>query len=188
MGLEKADADLYAYQLLASVTDAVGIHEGTIFNYHQTQTDSADYLDGLNNLQYDILYGSRYCYDGEDKYPATELVMGIDDVTISMVAAPSNRELAKLRTMLAAEEEDTEEEETEDLTEALADKILIRGSHFTKWSRVYVNGQKVSTTYVNSKMLLIDSKELSDGDTVVVSQLGSGSTVFRSSNEFVFSE
>jgi phosphoglycerol transferase MdoB-like AlkP superfamily enzyme len=188
MGLKKADADLYAYQLLASVTDAVGIHEGTIFNYHQTQTDSVDYLDGLNNLQYDILYGNRYCYDGEDKYPATELVMGIDDVTINMVAAPSKRELAKLTTLLASEQEDTEEEDAENLTEALADKILIRGSHFTKWSRVYINGQKVSTTYVNSKMLLIDSTELSDGDTVVVSQLGSNSTVFRSSNEFVYSE
>jgi hypothetical protein len=187
MGLEKADADLYAYQLLASVTDAVGIHEGTIFNYHQTQADSVDYLDGLNNLQYDILYGSRYCYDGEDKYPATELVMGIDEVTINMVAAPSKRELAKLTTMLASEQEDTEED-AEALTESLADKILIRGSHFTKWSRVYVNGQKVSTTYVSSKMLLIDSGDLADGDTVVVSQLGSGSTVFRSSNEWIYSE
>lgn len=60
MGLPKEDADLYAYQLLAQTTDTVGIHEGTIMNYHQTQmnsTDEASYQDGLDLLQYDILYG-----------------------------------------------------------------------------------------------------------------------------------
>ena len=30
MGLKKQDADLYAYQLMASITDSTGIHEGTI--------------------------------------------------------------------------------------------------------------------------------------------------------------
>lgn len=80
MGLKKQDADLYAYQLMASITDSTGIHEGTILNYHQTQmnnTDHTAYLDGLDNLQYDILYGNRYCYDGKDKYPATDIVMGL---------------------------------------------------------------------------------------------------------------
>lgn len=81
LGLEKQDADLYAYQLLAHVTASVGIHEGTIFTYHQTQADNSDYLDGLENLQYDILYGKRFCYGGEDRYPATELVMGVPDFT-----------------------------------------------------------------------------------------------------------
>lgn len=55
MGLKKQDADLYAYQLMASITDSTGIHEGTILNYHQTQmnnTDHTAYLDGLDNLQY----------------------------------------------------------------------------------------------------------------------------------------
>ena len=42
MGLEKKDADLYAYQLMASITDSVGIHEGTILSYHQTQAGKAD--------------------------------------------------------------------------------------------------------------------------------------------------
>ena len=37
MGLPKEDADLTAYQLLSQITDQTGIHEGTMFNYHQTQ-------------------------------------------------------------------------------------------------------------------------------------------------------
>ena len=51
MGLAKKDADLTAYQLLAHITDQAGIHEGTMFRYHQTQTASETYLSGLEDLQ-----------------------------------------------------------------------------------------------------------------------------------------
>ncbi len=156
-GLEKKDADLYAYQLLASITDSVGIHEGTIFNYHQTQSDSATYLEGLENLQYDILYGKRYCYNGEDLYPASDLVMGIDDVEITDIR-PS----------------------------AIEDKIYIYGKNFTQSSRVFINGEKVSCTQVSTGLLSINTDAISDGDTVVVNQMGSSNTVFRSSNEWTY--
>lgn len=156
-GLEKKDADLYAYQLLASITDSVGIHEGTIFNYHQTQSDSATYLEGLENLQYDILYGKRYCYNGEDLYPASDLVMGIDDVEITDVR-PSTIE----------------------------DKIYIYGKNFTQSSRVFINGEKCSCTQVSTGLLSINKDAISDGDTVVVNQMGSSNTVFRSSNEWTY--
>ena len=156
-GLEKKDADLYAYQLLASITDSIGIHEGTIFNYHQTQSDSATYLEGLENLQYDILYGKRYCYNGEDLYPASDLVMGIDDVEITDVR-PS----------------------------AIEDKIYIYGKNFTQSSRVFINGEKVSCTQISTGLLSINKDAISDGDTVVVNQMGSSNTVFRSSNEWTY--
>lgn len=156
-GLEKKDADLYAYQLLASITDSVGIHEGTVFNYHQTQSDSATYLEGLENLQYDILYGKRYCYNGEDLYPASDLVMGIDDVEITDIR-PS----------------------------AIEDKIYIYGKNFTQSSRVFINGEKVSCTQVSTGLLSISKDAISDGDTVVVNQMGSSNTVFRSSNEWTY--
>ena len=48
-------------------------------------TDEASYQDGLDLLQYDILYGKRYCYNGTDLYPASDLVMGIDKVDITNV-------------------------------------------------------------------------------------------------------
>jgi phosphoglycerol transferase MdoB-like AlkP superfamily enzyme len=191
MGLEKNDADLYAYQLLASVTDSIGIHEGTIFGYHQTQMGSYDretYLNGLDDLQYDILYGDRLCYDGEDRYPATDIVMGIDEVTLDAIITPTE-EILSLLDANTAEEEDGDMDETEDTEtaeECYANLLQIRGGNFTPWSRVFINGQKVSTTYVNSHILLFDAAKLEDGDTVCVSQLGSGSTVFRSSNDYVY--
>lgn len=159
MGLEKKDADLYAYQLMASVTNSVGIHEGTILNYHQTQMNSADYQDGLENLQYDILYGNRYCYNGEDQYPATDIVMGIDPVTIDSA------------------------------TNSIGDsEVIIRGNNFTKWSKVFVNGSKVNTIFSSSKCLIIQRDDINDGDTIQVNQMGSNNTVFRSSNTLTYSD
>lgn len=156
-GLPKEDADLYSYQLLASITDSVGIHEGTIFNYHQTQSESATYLEGLENLQYDLLYGKRYSYNGEDLYPASDLVMGLDEVEITSVR-PS----------------------------AIEDKIYIFGKNFTQSSRVFINGEKVPCSQVSTGMLSINSKYLADGDSIVVNQMGSSNTVFRSSNEWIY--
>lgn len=58
----------------------------------------------------------RYAYNGEDKYPATDLEMGVSDVVI-------------------------------DRAYFFDGKLHIYGSNFTKWSKVYVNGEKVTTNY-----------------------------------------
>ena len=163
-GLEENDKDLYAYQLMADIFNQVGIHDGTMMAYHQTQLDNPDheaYLDGIEQLQYDILYGERYCYDGDiNKYPATDIVMGIDEVVISEMYPH------------------TDEEGNE--------WIAIKGESFTQWSRVYVNDDKISTTYVSGNELWVKADKISDGDKVVVNQNGSKSTIFRSSNEFIY--
>lgn len=163
-GLEENDKDLYAYQLMADIFDQVGIHEGTMMAYHQTQKDNPNhqaYLDGIEQLQYDILYGNRYCYDGNiNKYPATDIVMGIDEVIISEITPI------------------TDEEGNE--------WLAIKGEGFTQWSRVYVNDEKINTTYVSGNELWVKADKIDDGDKVVVNQNGSKSTIFRSSNEFTY--
>ncbi len=159
MGLEKKDADLYAYQLMANITGSVGIHEGTILGYHQTQADSADYLDNFENLQYDLLYGERYSYGGEDLYPATEIVMGVDEVTIDSAVNSIG-----------------------------GSEVIIRGDNFTKWSKVFVNDEKVSSIYSSSNCLIIDRDSIADGDVITVCQMGSGNSVFRTSNTFIYSD
>ena len=145
------------YQLMASITHSVGIHEGTILNYHQTQMNSETYYTGLENLQYDILYGDRYCYDGIDKYPATDIVMGIDETRIDNAVNSIG-----------------------------GSEVIIYGENFTKWSKVFVNGEKVSTIFTASDCLVINREDIENGDTIVVNQMGSGNTIFRSSNEFTY--
>ena len=45
---------------------------------------------------------------------------------------------------------------------------------------------KISTTYVSGNELWVKADKISDGDKVVVNQNGSKSTIFRSSNEFIY--
>lgn len=150
MGLPKEDADLTSYQLLAQITDQAGIHEGTIFNYHQTQASSETYQSGLETLQYDLLYGKRYAYQGQDLYPASDLSMDVEDVIISDVR-PS----------------------TEDNT------LMVIGFHFTKNTKIFVNGTKVPTTYISPSHLTTSLDHVSDGDVITVSILGSKSILLR---------
>lgn len=155
-GLEKQDADVTSYELMANITDQLGIHEGTLFTYAQTQKDSEDYLTNFEQLQYDLLYGERYAYHGVDKYPASDLVMGIDEVKLS-------------RTL-----------------DTIDGRVCLYGSGFTPWTRVYVNGERVPTTFLSSSMLRISSSLVEDGDTITANIVGSSSTIFRTSNELVY--
>lgn len=150
MGLPKEDADLTAYQLLSQITDQAGIHEGTMFNYHQTQRNSETYLNGLENLQYDLLYGKRYTYSGEDLYPATDLQMDVEDVTISNLRKNSDRNI-----------------------------FAVYGSRFTKNTKIFVNGEKVPTNYISSALVTTSLDNVKDGDMISVNILGSKGILLR---------
>ena len=70
MGLKKEDRNIPSYQIMADVFERLGIQSGTVFNYHQQRRQTEDYLKDLELLQYDILYGEQYVYDGNP--PITE--------------------------------------------------------------------------------------------------------------------
>ena len=162
-GMKAEDADITSYQLLAYTLGQAGIHEGTIFTYHQAlgfDSASEDYQSGLENLQYDILYGSRYCYNGEDLYPASDLQMGIDKTYLHNYRMNEDGSLS------------------------------IFGEHFTNWSKIYVNDEKMATQFVSDQKLILPAdavKDLQDGDTFKVCQVGSNSTIFRTTeNTLIF--
>ena len=160
-GMEKQDQDLTSYQLVSTYMNRLGIHGGTITDYNQSMTSagvnpkSHKYMDGLEMLQYDILYGDRYLYGGKDLYPASDIVMGSKDIQLDRIYNFNG-------------------------------KLYLYGDNFTKWSKVYVNGEKVSTSYSSGQCLTIDEDSVNDGDSIVVNQVGSSSTVFRSSNEMIY--
>lgn len=157
-GADKISQDLTSYQLLASITDQAGIHEGTMFSFHQNSNYSMteDLSRDMELLQYDILYGKRYAYHGEDPYPASQMQMGVLDITA-------------------------------DQLDEQADGLHIHGTNYTKWSKVFVNGIKVPTAFLSDTELLISMKDLSEGfNSLVVNQMGSSDTIFRSSNEIAY--
>ena len=147
-GLEKKDENLAAYQMAAEVMDRAGIHEGTIFRYHQARRNTRNYQVDLETLQYDVLYGKKYSYDGESPFQRTKMRMGLYDVTLDSM----------------------EEISTVDHT------YRLRGTNFTPSSQVKLNGEWYDTVYVNPTTLMISGTEINDFDRVSVVQRSNSST------------
>lgn len=77
--------DLQAYRLSANVMKQLGFTGGVIAKYHQSCDPGEageEYLDRLEQLQYDILYGENNAYEGETPYVPTHMTMGSVPVTI----------------------------------------------------------------------------------------------------------
>lgn len=67
-------------------------------------------------------------------------------------------------------------------------EVFVYGNNFTKWSKVFVNDEKVNTTFSNSGCLIIPKDSVKDGDTIKVCQMGSNSTIFRESNTYTYKD
>ena len=147
-GLEKKDENLAAYQMAAEVMNRAGIHEGTIFRYHQARRNTRNYQVDLETLQYDVLYGKKYSYDGESPFQRIKMRMGLYDVTLDSM----------------------EEISTVDHT------YRLKGTNFTPSSQVKLNGEWYDTVYVNPTTLMISGTEINDFDRVSVVQRSNSST------------
>ena len=156
IGLEKKDKIIPSYQLGAEILDRLSINSGTFFNYHQARRLTAGYLSDLESLQYDVLYGKQYVYEDEVPFRVGNMKMGLRNVTLT------------------------------EIVENLDESYIIYGENFTEASKVYVNGEKQSTIFLDKTALKLSKEKLEDNDIVYVNQLGSGSTVFRSSKEYVY--
>ncbi len=147
-GLEKEDENLAAYQTAAAVMDRVGIHEGTIFRYHQARRNTRDYQVDLETLQYDLLYGERYSYGGASPFKRTKMRLGLYDVTLDGLELISEADYT----------------------------YRITGTNFTPSSQVKLNGEWYDTVYVNPATLIISGTELDDFDRLSVAQRSNSPT------------
>lgn len=156
IGLQKHDKNIPAYQLMSEVLNRLDIHSGTVFNYHQQRKGTKNYLSDLELLQYDILYGKQYVYNG--KAPITEghMVMGIRNVSLSSIVPQLNSGYS------------------------------LYGENFTKYSRVYVNGEKQKSSFLNNTRINLSETELKDGDVIQVGQVSSSDTIFRMSDKYTY--
>lgn len=153
-GLEKQDDDVEAYQLGAHVLNQLDIHHGTLVNYHQQSQDSSDYLENLKLLQYDMLYGERYIYDGMNPYEPTKMQMGVNEITISDVYNDDEGHL------------------------------IVKGQNFTDYSRVKINDSVHETTYINPTTLMISDYPLNETDTFAIQQVTVTNHILSTSAKF----
>ena len=81
--------DLQAYRLSANILKQLGFSGGVICKYHQAADPGEageEYLDKLEQLQYDILYGDKQAFDGETPYVPADMTMGSVPITIDAAA------------------------------------------------------------------------------------------------------
>ena len=158
IGLEKEDRNIPAYQIMADVFERLDIHAGTVFNYHQERRETRDYLADLELLQYDILYGNQYVYDGKPPITKGHMQMGVKDAVVT------------------------------DLITHLENGYSLYGQNFTKSSKVYVNGEKQKSSFLNNTRIELPETTLYEGDVLTVSQVGSSNTIFRTSSEYIYED
>ena len=147
LGLKRKRKDICAYQAMAELFKKVGIHEGTIFNFHQSMQENELYLYDLQTLQYDILYGEKYVYGQSMPYSKRVMAMGVKPIVLDSV------------------------EKVNDHT------YYIHGSNFTQSSRLTVNDEYYETSFISDDTLLVTGVTLENGDWINVGQLsnsGSG--------------
>lgn len=81
--IERETRDLHAYQLTAYTMGRYGINNGILMRFHQQCAEDADYLTALHDLEYDMLYGDKYLYEGDMPYQRTEMRMGVKPITLT---------------------------------------------------------------------------------------------------------
>ena len=82
VGVGGADEDLSAYQLTTRIFDVIGMKGGAVTEYHREHRGLEGYQDGLELLEYDLLYGDRITYGGEDPYTKTDMKMGLAEIEV----------------------------------------------------------------------------------------------------------
>src|SRR5665647_556094 len=83
--MPEENKDLYSYQLGAEVLNRLDIHEGYITKYHQGHSGDASYMTDLKALQYDMLYGKGYIFNGTSPFAPTSMKLGIKDIKVDKV-------------------------------------------------------------------------------------------------------
>ncbi|MCI8648297.1 MAG: LTA synthase family protein [Firmicutes bacterium] len=81
-GMKKKDKDVSSFQLGAEVLSRLGMKGGLITSYHQKYQNSSTYMQDLETLAYDMLYGKDYIYGGKSPFKATDMKMGIKSIKI----------------------------------------------------------------------------------------------------------
>ena len=146
MGLEKKDKNLAAYQMAAEVMDQVGIHEGNVFRFHQARRNTKNYQVDLESLQYDILYGDKYVYDGTNPFERVKTNLGV-----------KNAELHSI----------------EKIAEG---RYYINGANFTQSAFLEINGELYEANFIDEETLLVLDAQIADEDKVDVAIRSNSST------------
>jgi hypothetical protein len=152
--------NIEAYQLNSFVFDALGMEGGIMCDVHKYLSDEDDYLEVLEALEYDMLFGEQYAYGEKGAYPEKDMRFGIREVTLS--------DISYFRTGESGER----------------CVLSVYGSNFNEFSAIQVNGKTVEKIqFISDTEMKVTLKELNIGDKITVVQQADDGTVFITTAE-----
>ncbi len=159
IGLEKEDRNIPSYQIMADVFDRLGIHSGTVFNYHQERRQTKNYLADLELLQYDILVRRPVCVRRQSADHRRPYGDGCPGCIADGHRTPSGRRGTACTARISPP---------------------TPGSMSTGRSR--------RRNFLNNTRIDLPSTELKDGDVIYTCQYGSSDTLFRKADDYIYQD
>lgn len=160
MGLDLEYGDIPCYQVMPLLLGSLGIRTGVINSYHQThmRDEESSYLRGLQNLEYDLLYGGKAAYGGVNPYQTKDIKFGVKDVVINDVY--------------------TQEVNGETY-------LYVNGENVTGWSMINVNGEYYRTEFLDFHRVRCKYEPLPQ-DEVFLAQVGDDKYQLSRSESFIY--
>ncbi len=159
MGLERQKKNIAAYQAAAEIFKELKIYDGVMFRFQQTMKRSDSYTFDMQALQYDMLYGERYVYGGEEPYSATDMRMGVRKIELDSVLKVGQ------------------------------DMIYYTGKNFTPSCKVVIGEAVIDDTlYINDTTLVTRGEKIDSGEnlSIGVSAKGSVREMLPGSDIYIF--
>ena len=186
-GFEMPNEDLETFQIYPKILEKLGIDEGIINKFHRIYQKDENYLKSLKTLEYDILYGDKYVYDGESPYVPTDMQMGTYPAVIQSVEFEEHPESYLEKLLKDSEnEEGSEEESSEEPDEDNGQYYLVKGQYFSPFCFVYINDEKCETTFIDENTLLVQADDVNNLDSFTVKHLWKSRSVVSVSEEYIF--
>jgi len=140
MGIDYEKEDISAYQINSKVLEKLNITDGVINSCHQNYKNSENYEYYLQALEYDMLYGDKYVFDGKNPYPPSLMKINRRKMTIHNVVK----------------------------SDIIDDTYTVIGDNFTKRCYVRVGFKLVPTQYIDEHTLQFRDHSVEEGISITV--------------------
>ena len=162
-GLQKDDRDLRTYELAGEIMSWLGFNNGNLTKLHQYKSMENSPLD-------------EETYQSQIAYLAYDMLYG-DNTQFGSIK-PYEKQNMRMGTLPI----------TTESIKVMGNSLYVQGKGFTEKSKIFVNGEKLSTTMLSQYSLMATKAELSDGDEVTVGQSSSKREVLSYSAPIIYKE
>lgn len=162
-GLPKIDKDLRTYELSGEMLRQIGFNNGNLTKLHQYKSAENSPLD-------------EKAYQEQIAYLAYDMLYG--ENTQFGGEKPYVKKDMRMGTLPI----------TLDGIKVMGESLYIQGQGFTEKSKVFINGEKLSTTMLSQYSLMVNKATLKDGDEITVGQSSSKREVLSYSDPIIYNE